>query len=898
MKTQLKTLHKASRPFAMTVSGRKPVLALLMRLLLAAAFGPPVIGAQAAAVLTTLHSFGVFTNGATPNGLVQARDGTFYGTTSSGGTNGNYGTVFKISAHGALTTLYSFTGGNDGSSPNGLAEGSDGNFYGTTATGGRYVNPEGQGFGTVFKLSTNCKLTTLYSFTGGNDGAWPCAALVQGKDGTFYGTTSEGGLGRDISPGFGTVFKISTNGALTTLYAFGTATNANGQPLDGQNPKAALVQGSDGYLYGTTEFGGSFGSVAAAGGTVFRISTNGAFTSLYLFTGGNDGFYPNGLVQGSDGNFYGTTSGVNYGANYGTVFKISTNGELTTLHSFTVGNNGLLNPSGLVQGSDGYIYGTTGGGANGNGTVFRISANGAFASLYSFTGGTNGGWPAGGLIQGSDGYFYGTTMFDNVGAGNVSSGNGTVFKISSNGAFTSLCSFTGINDGGGPNGLVQGSDGSFYGTTSGGGTYGVGTVFRISSIGLLTTLYSFGSLTNAGGEALDGAGPCGVLVQGSDGFFYGTTENGGLYDYASQLGSYSGDGTVFKISTDGVLTNLHSFTGTNDGANPVAGLVQGRDGNFYGTTCFGGTNGNGTAFKVTADGVLTSLHSFTGTNDGANPSAELLQGSDDYFYGTTAGGGTNSFGTVFKMSASGTLASLYSFGWNDGGGPSDGLVQGSDGYLYGMTSGFLSPPTWGNQGTVFKISTDGVLTNLHSFHFDFDGAVRAPIGPIGALVQGGDGYFYGTTCYGGTTHYSGTATTGPYSVYGNLFKISTNGALTTLYAVSGNDGAGPAGTLVQGSDGNFYGTTFWGGGGGVGTVFRLTIVPDPQLSIIPSGPYIILSWPTNYGAFSYVGYTLQSTTNLVSPVWTTDSPGPVVIGGQNVVINTISGTQRFFRLSQ
>src|SRR5208283_66745 len=168
MKTHLTTLHNESRTCAMTepVSGRKPVLALLMRLLWAAALVLPAFRAEAAAVLTTLHSFGVFTNGASPYaGLVQGSDGYFYGTTSGGGTNGGYGTVFKINANGALTSLYSFTGGNDGRTPQaGLVQGSDGYFYGTTLGGGTTKESyDGiYGNGTVFKISSSGVLTTLH----------------------------------------------------------------------------------------------------------------------------------------------------------------------------------------------------------------------------------------------------------------------------------------------------------------------------------------------------------------------------------------------------------------------------------------------------------------------------------------------------------------------------------------------------------------------------------------------------------------------------------------------------------------------------------------------------------------------------------------------------------------
>jgi uncharacterized repeat protein (TIGR03803 family) len=334
--------------------------------------------------------------------------------------------------------------------------------------------------------------------------------------------------------------------------------------------------------------------------------------------------------------------------------------------------------------------------------------------------------------------------------------------------------------------------------------------------------------------------------------------------------------------------------------------VQGSDGSFYGTTSHGGTYTNGTVFKISTNGTLTTLHSFGSvldTNgfpiDGVFPSAALVQGSDGYFYGTTSYGGTNGgWGTVYKISTDGALTSLYSFGSVqdanglplDGANPYAGLVQGSDGYFYGTTCGAGSfPYTYmGSWGTVFKISTDGVLTALHSFAGGNDGGW-----PMAGLVQGSDGYFYGTTC-GGNGH-SKDPEPGP----GTVFKISTNGTLTTLHSfgsVPGTnsfpiDGANPHG-LVRGSDGNFYGTTCCGTYGN-GTISRLTIVPQPQLTLIPSGPYVILTWPTNF-----TGFTLQSTTNLSSPVWTTNCSPPVVIGGQNVVINPITGTQKFCRLSQ
>ena len=828
------------------VSGRKPVLALLVRLLWAAALVLPAFGAQAAVVLTSLHSFQGLPGACPVPGLVQGSDGMLYGTTSEGGAN-NAGMVFKISTNGALTSLYSFSGGNDGANPQaGLVQGSDGYFYGTTEGGGT------NGSGTVFKVSTNGALTSLYSFDFFFDGAYPHAGLVQGSDGMLYGTTEYAGTNYG-----GTVFKISTNGALTTLYSFTGG--------DGWYPQAGLVQGSDGYFYGTTEGGGMYGSAYGGYGTVFKISSIGACTSLYSFTGGNDGGEPQaGLVQGSDGYFYGTTGGG--GTNgYGTVFKVSASGALTSLYSFTGGNDGAQPYAGLVQGSDGHFYGTTeGGGTNGNGTVFKVSTTGTLTSLCSF-GGNDGAYPSAGLVQGSDGYFYGTTE------GGGTNGYGTAFRIGTTGALTSLCSF-GVNDGAYPSaGLVQGSDGMLYGTTYNGGKLGgigfsphnltltgYGTVFQITTNGMLTSLYSF--------SGSDGRNPQAGLVQGSDGYFYGTTDYGGT----------ARGGTVFKISPTGALATLHSFTGDNDGANPAAGLVQGSDGNLYGTTEFGGPYEDifpGTVFKISTNGALTTLYSFTGGNDGANTAAGLVQGSDGYFYGTTDYGGTNNAGTVFKISSNGAYTSLYSFtGNNDGGWPNAGLVQGSDGCFYGTTDyGGTN-----NAGTVFKISGNGALSTLYSFTGGNDGGNTAA-----GLVQGSDGYFYGTTGGGGTNG------------YGTVFKISPNGALTSLYSFTGgNDGANPQAGLLQGSDGNFYGTTFHGGAGGAGTVFRLAIVPEFQ-AVTLTNRTLSLTWSTEAGG----RYQVRSNSDVSSSNWT-NLRGPVTATGATLITtdSVTNDPRRFYRL--
>jgi uncharacterized repeat protein (TIGR03803 family) len=274
--------------------------------------------------------------------------------------------------------------------------------------------------------------------------------------------------------------------------------------------------------------------------------------------------------------------------------------------------------------------------------------------------------------------------------------------------------------------LIQATDGNLYGTT------GSGTVFKITLKGSLTTLGGTG-----------GQSPLARLVQGKDGNFYGTTARGGTNTCTLRPGYRVSCGTVFKITPSGTVTTLASFSQAN-GFTPSSPLIQATDGNFYGTTPDGGANypGFGTVFKVTPSGTLTVLHSFDGA-DGEKSFAALVEGSDGNFYGTTSfgGGNANYAGTVFKITASGTVTTLHSFGSGDGTGASAGLVQATDGNFYGTTSGFGVS----NTGTVFKITPAGALTTLHTFD-GTDGEL-----PYSTLVEGANGDLYGTTEFGASS---------------------------------------------------------------------------------------------------------------------------------------------------
>ena len=387
--------------------------------------------------------------------------------------------------------------------------------------------------------------------------------------------------------------------------------------------------------------------------------------------------------------------------------------------------------------------------------------------------------------------------------------------------------------------LILGTDGNLYGTTRAGGLYpgmhspGLGAVFRITPAGVEDVLYVFnGCLAYYGcvvAGSLDGAIPAAGLIQGSDGNFYGSTSYGGAY----------GQGTVFRVTPAGVETVLYSFSGCTfnngcgfagslDGAIPAAGLIQGGDGNFYGTTSSGGAYSVGTVFRVTPAGVEKVLYSFSGctnngcgisgSTDGANPETGLLLGSNGNFYGTTSGLGS---GTVFEITPAGIETVIYSFGGPTLVSSPNSLIVASDGNFYGTAGGGTYSSSLGSGGTVFKLTPTGVVTLLHSFSGGGLVAGSADGAFPNSLIEGADGNFYGTTSAGG--EYDEELGTGG----GTIFKITPAGVDSVLHAFSGGggitgstDGASPVG-LIQVGAGDLYGTTQQGGASGGGTVFVL-----------------------------------------------------------------------------
>ncbi len=442
------------------------------------------------------------------------------------------------------------------------------------------------------------------------------------------------------------------------------------------------------------------------------------------------------------------------------------------------GTKGSEPQAGLVQATDGSLYGTTKrGGANDAGTIFKIVSGGSAITLYDFCSQPkcqDGRDPEAGLIQATDGNFYGTTYLGG------SSNRGTVFSITPSGALTvlySFCAQAGCADGQSPTAaLVQAPSGTLYSTTYSGGAYNRGTVFSMTTSGALTTLYSFCAQTGCP----DGSGPVGGFVQGASGFFYGTTEFGG----ANQ------SGTAYQITQTGTFTQLYNFCNLRncaDGAGPTGVLIQYSGGNFYGTTAFGGDKGVGTVFEMTSAGVISTLHSFcssTGCTDGQYPYAGLVQATDGNLYGTAEQGGAQNGGVIFSITPGGLLSALYSFcsqgsGCSDGYESFAGLAQDTDGSFYG-TTGFGGANGYGE---VFNLST-GLSPFIET---------QTSSGKVGQTVV-----ILGTNLTGATgVSFNGAAAS---------FTVASSSEITTIVPARAKSGAvtvvTPGGTFA--SKVNFY----------------------------------------------------------------------------------------------
>ncbi len=709
----------------------------------------------------TLHNFAApLPKGESPYaGVIRDSTGDLYGTTYSGGAF-NAGTVYTVHAGGGETILHNFTGGADGGNPyGGVVTDGRGNLYGTTYYGGAFD------FGVVYKLSATGQQTVLYSFTGEADGGYPHAGVILDPQGNLYGTTQTGGNTCNFIPfSCGVVYKVDTAGQETVVFAFDQAIATGNNPgsgvvrdaagnlygtagggdleqgvvykvdptghetvlytfeypffNDGTDPNSDLALDASGNLYGTTVYGGGFtnegslykigptggetqlisfsgtnganpyggvvfdamgnlyGATSSGGasgfGVVYKLTSTGAETVLYNFTGAGDGGDPTDtLILDASGNLYGTAEhGGRAGA--GVVFKIDPTGRETVLYSFPGASGGSSPQAPVLRDFSGNLYGTTSeGGVNGAGTVYQIDATGKETLLYSFTGGLDGADPQAGVFRDKAGNLYGTAA-----AGGILSSTcefcgtqGVVYKIDPAGKETVIYSFTGGNDGYAPHaGLTSDGAGNLYSTTTWGGTGDVGTVFRIDQSGQETIVHNF--------DSIDGQNPYSGVTLDAAGNFYGTTSLAGL----------GGVGTAYKLNPSGAVVLQYNFLGGTDGANPYAGVILDSSGNLYGTTIAGGVFESGVVYKLDSGFKETILYTFTGGADGGVPYAGLIRDRAGNLYGTTQLGGAMGKGVVFKIDPSGTETVLYSFSGTDGEAPLAQLIADPSGNLYGTTS--------------------------------------------------------------------------------------------------------------------------------------------------------------------------------------------------------------------
>jgi uncharacterized repeat protein (TIGR03803 family) len=791
-----------------------------------------------------------------------------------------------------------------------LLQGRDGNFYGTTAYGGVY------GDGTLFRMAPGGTLATLVEFDG-YVGANPQATLIEDADGSLLGTTQNGG-----ASGEGVIFRLSFSGP----------PQITGQPLSqsayvgdnvvlsvavsGASPLAYQWQKNGTNLVDGSNLSGSTGRILRL--TNVTINNTGTYSMLVSNLAGSTNS-ANALLQVTSSRPLivlaptnqspdaCTTVSLNVAAagNNPLSYQWQKNGvNLTNACNIFGSSASILVISNVTEAENGtytVIVSNALGSTNATAVLSLVPKSAVCTSLTTrhwFTGGSDGRIPNG-LAQGTNGILYGTTYW---GGSRLS---GTVFSLTTNGAFATLVSFNGTNGANPTAAPVQGADGRLYGTTFRGGAVGAGTVFVMTAEGMLTTLYSF---------AFDGDGgyPSGELVQAADGSFYGTTTAGGLSDC----------GTVFRITPSGVLTNLHLFNGA-DGKFPTGALAQGCDGSFYGLTSAGGAYENGTVFRITPAGALTTLYSFTGGSDGYAPVAALVRGSDCNFYGVTKNSRLMDFeiyGTVFRITPDGTLSTLHKFGdlaLNDGLYPYAGLLQSTDGNLYGTTYTDLL----GHHGTVFRMAPDGgAFATLVYFDGCNDGAQ-----PQAALTEDAEGNLYGTTTAGGpcqagrgtlfrlsvTCPPQITATPSSQAVVVGanvVLSVAISGARPFSYQWQKNgtnlvDGGNLSGSTnrtlrlanVSLAEAGTYSVSVSNTLGSVTSAGALLTVVYPPVfvSAVKSNCTLTLTW----SALAGQKYRLQYNSNLAVTNWTylgnlVTATGNLVIASDNVCTNA----QRFYRV--
>ena len=724
-----------------------------------------------------VHKFSA-SPGAPSGPLVEVSNGVFYGTTEGGGEFGG-GTIFRMDSNGAVEVLHQFrAAGTEGYGPRGGLVRIGDDLYGTTVQGGPFNG------GTVFRLSLSGDFSVVTDRIGdpavsapNQPGVNVSATLLAASDGWLYGVTN-------TNPAIFRVHPVT--GEYEQRFSFVTLPKTKTFVAP-----SALMEGSDGQIYGTVQRGGTGNdpSQQNAAGIVYRMNQSGDVEIIHQFvTGANEISLPFTALTQHGAFFYGLTASAGL---MGTtaLYQMDFNGSVTVLNVLAeqfVDQSAFEEGPRLAAAVDGSLYAA----APGPGSVWKFDGTGGATAIYTFP---NPGSPVRrtSLIIATDGRLYG---------GQPHPFAGSVYRLTTAGADYEEVTVFKSETGNLPRApLFKASDGQLYGTASEGGVNNAGTVFRLDAQGDVTVLHAF-----APGE---GGNPLAGLRQGSDGWLYGTTSG----EQTSECGS------VFRVSLAGVFQTVHTFD-CNDGQSPRGPVVPVGSLWLYGSTSGGGANGAGTIFRVSTAGAFEVVHDFGGP-DGSGPIGALVHANNGLVYGATTWGGAFDLGTVFSISANGQHTLIYSFGDDPdyAAYPQGGLVQTSDGFLYGTTS----EGGENGAGILYRISTAGQF-EMRSTSFDLGYA------PTGELVEGPDHLLYGTT----SSSYPGD----DGDTAGTIFRVGASGAVLTVkrfefvQAQNGTadafDGASPMAGMVVGYEGLFYGTTNSGGSGSNGTIFRIALASE------------------------------------------------------------------------
>ncbi len=577
--------------------------------------------------------------------LTVSENGSVYGTASQGGDFGS-GTIFRLLANGDFEILYHFNPISDGSNPNSaLVEVSQGTFVGTTQTGSSL------GSGTLFSFSLTDGFGVLHAFQSSSNGGNPRGSLAfDAEDQMIYGTCSVGGSG-----GFGSAYGYNLGSGYTMIHSFAGGAN-------GSYPQGGLMLGSDGLLYGTTQFGGSDGQ-----GTIFSIDpSNGLYSVLHSLSSLTaEGRYPFcTLVESSTGILMGTCSegGTN---NTGTLFKMTVDGTFTKLRNLQSSQDGSFPKAGLIPLEGNILAGVAEfGGDSGYGTLFTITESGTFQKILDFNDLGTGSNPKAALVK-SGNTAIGAAA--NGGANNF----GTIFSLNDDQSITKLHDFSLPLNGANPRGIQQ-SGNSLYGVTSAGGAFNAGVFFKTALDGTAVLVHDFD-------PAVDGEYPNTDLEMSADGSFYGT----------ARFGGENAAGTVFSIDPEGTVEVIHNFDGAEMGRFPFGQILAHSDGSYYGTTINGGLYDNGILYRIDENGIFTKLFDFYSFFDAGDIEAKLIEGINGNLYGAAASGGSSFNGALFEYDFSSSLVSvIHSFeDATDGSQPKGNLIMTVDGSIYGSTSG-------------------------------------------------------------------------------------------------------------------------------------------------------------------------------------------------------------------